>query len=93
MNTLSCPFAHRTRYGGALPVDLDDHALTVLIANMAAPDHDLVAHFSVHPDLLLLLLIGGHAASGPRARRRRSRARSSPSRPPQMPYLIEFLSA
>ena len=91
MNTLSCPFAHRTRYGGALPVDLDDHALTVLIANMAAPDHDLIAHFSVHPDLLLLT--GRYAASGLRARRRRSRARSSPSRPPQIPYLIEFLNA
>ena len=72
-------------------MDLGDHALAVLIANMAAPDHDLVAHFSVHPDLLLLP--GRYAASGLRARRRRSRARSCSSRPPQIPYLIEFPSA
>jgi hypothetical protein len=36
-----------------LPVNLDDHALAVLIANMAAPDNDLVADFSTHPDHLL----------------------------------------
>jgi hypothetical protein len=34
-------------------VNLDDHALAVLIANMAAPDNDLVADFSTHPDHLL----------------------------------------
>jgi hypothetical protein len=56
-----------------------------------APDDDLVAHFSVHPDVLFL--IGAYAACGLRARRRRSRARSSSLRPPQIPCLIEFLSA
>ena len=81
----------QVRRRSALPVDLDDHTLAVLIANMAAPDHDLIAHFSVHPDLLLLNR--RYAASGLRARWRRSRARSSPSRPPQIPCLIEFRSA
>jgi hypothetical protein len=71
-------------------VNLDDHALAVLIANVTAPDHDLVANFSMHPDLLLL--IGRYAASGLRTRRRRARARSSSSRPPQIPCLIEFRS-
>jgi hypothetical protein len=37
----------------ALPVNLDDNAFAVLIANMAAPDNDLVTHLSVHRDLLL----------------------------------------
>jgi len=73
-------------------VYLDDHALAVLIANVAAPDNDLVADFSVHSDLLLVL-IDGYAASGLRARRRRSRARSSSLSPPQIPCLIEFRSA
>jgi len=35
-------------------VNLDDHPLTVHIANMTASNDDLVAQFSMHPDLLLL---------------------------------------
>ncbi len=82
----------QVRRRSAFPVDLGDHALAVLVANMAAPDHDLVADFSVHLDLLLLL-IGRYAAAGLRARWRRSRARSTSLSPPQIPYLIEFRSA
>jgi len=81
----------QVRRRSTLPVNLDDYPLAVLIANMAAPDNDLVAHFSVHLDLLFL--IGGYAASGLCTRRRRSRARSSSLSPPQIPCLIEFLSA
>jgi hypothetical protein len=72
-------------------VNFGDHALAVLIADMAVLDHDLVARVSGRPDLLFLT--GGNAASGLRARRRRSRARSSSFSPPQIPRLIEFLSA
>ena len=40
------------RRRSALPVNLDDHALAILIAHVAAPHNDLIAHFSAHPDHL-----------------------------------------
>ena len=40
------------RRRSALPVNLDDHALAILIAHVATPDNDLIAHFSAHPDHL-----------------------------------------
>jgi hypothetical protein len=43
----------QVRRRSALAVNLDDHALAVLIANMAAPGNDLVADLSPHPDHLL----------------------------------------
>jgi hypothetical protein len=60
----------QVRRRSARPVNLDDHALAVLIANVTGPDHHLVALFSVHPGLLLVL-IDGHAASGLQAARSR----------------------